>query len=77
TARLLIIQAGAAVRVGDTDVFNNNLKQAEQRIASSKDAFNVYENRAVKTETDLALEPELNKAYNDYVEKGIMPMLKA
>nr|WP_152495266.1 MULTISPECIES: methyl-accepting chemotaxis protein [Dickeya] len=77
TARLLIIQAGAAVRVGDTEVFNNNLKQAEQRIASSKDAFNVYENRAVKTDTDLALEPELNKAYNDYVGKGIMPMLKA
>ncbi len=77
TARLLIIQAGAAVRVGDTEVFNNNLKQAEQRIASSKDAFKVYENRAVKTDTDLALEPELNKAYNDYVEKGIMPMLKA
>ncbi|ATZ95053.1 methyl-accepting chemotaxis protein [Dickeya sp. Secpp 1600] len=77
TARLLIIQAGAAVRVGDTEVFNNNLKQAEQRIASSKDAFKVYENRTVKTDTDLALEPELNKAYNDYVEKGIMPMLKA
>ncbi|MBX9444450.1 methyl-accepting chemotaxis protein [Dickeya chrysanthemi] len=77
TARLLIIQAGAAVRVGDTDVFNNNLKQAEQRIASSKDAFQVYENRSVKTDTDLALEPELNKAYNEYVEKGIMPMLKA
>ncbi|RNM26713.1 methyl-accepting chemotaxis protein [Dickeya undicola] len=77
TARLLIIQAGAAVRVGDTEVFNNNLKQAEQRIASSKDAFKVYENRAVKTDTDLALEPDLNKAYNDYVEKGIMPMLKA
>ncbi|WP_042871332.1 methyl-accepting chemotaxis protein [Dickeya poaceiphila] len=77
TARLLIIQAGAAVRVGDTDVFNNNLKQAEQRIASSKDSFKVYENRVVKTDADLALEPELNKAYNDYIEKGIMPMLKA
>ncbi|MGM3174033.1 methyl-accepting chemotaxis protein [Dickeya lacustris] len=77
TARLLIIQAGAAVRVGDTEVFNSNLKQAEQRIAMSKDAFNVYENRSVRTETDAALEPELNKAYSEYVEKGIMPMLKA
>ncbi|MBP2835866.1 methyl-accepting chemotaxis protein [Dickeya parazeae] len=77
TARLLIIQAGAAVRVGDTDVFNNNLKQAEQRIAASKEAFKAYQNRSVKTDTDLAIDPELNKAYNDYLEKGIMPMLKA
>ncbi|MGM3185632.1 methyl-accepting chemotaxis protein [Musicola paradisiaca] len=77
TARLLIIQAGAAVRVGDTEVFNNNIKQAEQRIVMSKDAFNIYENRTVKTDTDIALDPDLKKAYNDYIEKGILPMLKA
>lgn len=36
TARLLLIQAAAAARIGDSQVFNDNLKQAEQRLDQSK-----------------------------------------
>lgn len=36
TARLLLIQAAAAARIGDSQVFNDNLKQAEQRLEQSK-----------------------------------------
>ncbi|WJV52198.1 methyl-accepting chemotaxis protein [Prodigiosinella aquatilis] len=77
TARLLLIQAAAAVRVGDTKVYNDNLQQAENRIAQSKRAYQVYENRSIKTATDIALDPALKKAYNAYIEQGIMPTLQA
>ncbi|MCL2899798.1 methyl-accepting chemotaxis protein [Brenneria tiliae] len=75
TARLLLIQAAAAARIGDSEVFNDNLKQATQRIEQSQQAFLVYEQRPVKTAQDAALDASLRKAYDDYINQGVMPML--
>ncbi|WP_409307279.1 methyl-accepting chemotaxis protein [Pectobacterium sp. B1J-3] len=77
TARLLLIQAAAAARIGDSDVFNGNLKQALQRLEQSKQAFLIYEQRPVKTAQDSALDADLRKAYDDYVNNGITPMINA
>ncbi|MDY4332857.1 methyl-accepting chemotaxis protein [Pectobacterium brasiliense] len=77
TARLLLIQAAAAARIGDSQVFNDNLKQAEQRLEQSKKAFLVYEQRPVKTPQDMALDGDLRKSYDDYVNQGLMLMLTA
>lgn len=77
TARLLLIQAAAAARIGDSQVFNDNLKQAEQRLEQSKKAFMVYEDRPVKTPQDIALDGDLRKSYDAYVNQGIMLMLTA
>ncbi|MBE5203770.1 Tar ligand binding domain-containing protein [Pectobacterium quasiaquaticum] len=77
TARLLLIQAAAAARIGDSQVFNDNLKQAEQRLEQSKKAFLVYEQRSVKTPQDMALDGDLRKSYDAYVNQGLMLMLTA
>ncbi|RUS02504.1 methyl-accepting chemotaxis protein [Pectobacterium polaris] len=77
TARLLLIQAAAAARIGDSQVFNDNLKQAEQRLEQSKKAFTVYEQRPVKTPQDMALDGDLRKSYDAYVNQGLMLMLTA
>ncbi|MBN3264125.1 methyl-accepting chemotaxis protein [Pectobacterium brasiliense] len=77
TARLLLIQAAAAARIGDSQVFNDNLKQAEQRLEQSKKAFLVYEQRPVKTPQDMALDGDLRKSYDAYVSQGLMLMLTA
>ncbi|QQG29973.1 Tar ligand binding domain-containing protein [Pectobacterium carotovorum] len=77
TARLLLIQAAAAARIGDSQVFNDNLKQAEQRLEQSKKAFIVYEERPVKTQQDMALDSDLRKSYDAYVNQGLMLMLTA
>ncbi|WCG81904.1 methyl-accepting chemotaxis protein [Pectobacterium sp. A5351] len=77
TARLLLIQAAAAARIGDSQVFNDNLKQAEQRLEQSKKAFLVYEERPVKTPQDMALDGDLRKSYDAYVNQGLMLMLTA
>ncbi|WP_047710070.1 methyl-accepting chemotaxis protein [Pectobacterium atrosepticum] len=77
TARLLLIQAAAAARIGDSQVFNDNLKQAEQRLDQSKKAFLVYEERPVKTPQDMALDGDLRKSYDAYVNQGLMLMLTA
>ncbi|BES84315.1 methyl-accepting chemotaxis protein [Pectobacterium araliae] len=77
TARLLLIQAAAAARIGDSQVFNDNLKQAEQRLEQSKKAFLIYEERPVKTPQDMALDSDLRKSYDAYVNQGLMLMLTA
>ncbi|WP_224651107.1 methyl-accepting chemotaxis protein [Pectobacterium versatile] len=77
TARLLLIQAAAAARIGDSQVFNDNLKQAEQRLDQSKKAFRIYEERPVKTPQDMALDGDLRKSYDAYVSQGLMLMLTA
>ncbi|KFX07979.1 chemotaxis protein [Pectobacterium betavasculorum] len=77
TARLLLIQAAAAARIGDSQVFNDNLKQAEQRLEQSKKAFLVYEERPVKTPQDMELDADLRKSYDAYVNQGLMLMLTA
>ncbi|QTF07950.1 HAMP domain-containing protein [Brenneria izadpanahii] len=77
TARLLLIQASAAARIGDTDVFNENLKLALERVERAKQAFLFYEQRAVKSEQEIVLDAELRKAYDAYVNQGILPLINS
>ncbi|KHN53563.1 methyl-accepting chemotaxis protein [Pectobacterium fontis] len=77
TARLLLIQAAAAARIGDSQVFNDNLKQAEQRLEQSKKAFLIYEDRPIKTPQDMALDGDLRKSYDAYINQGLMLMMTA
>ncbi|MEI2264000.1 methyl-accepting chemotaxis protein [Erwinia sp. CGal63] len=77
TARLNIIHAGAAVRVGDMDLFNENLKQAEKRLQLAADNFQAYLNRRVKTPEDEALDGELTTRFNAYLNQGLQPMMKS
>ena len=75
TARLLLIQAAAAARVGDQDVFNKNLSDAATRLKQSQTAFDTYINRPGKNATDLALDEPLKKSYNAYMTQGMLPMM--
>ncbi|WP_312042692.1 methyl-accepting chemotaxis protein [Erwinia sp.] len=77
TARLNIIHAGTAVRVGDMDLFNENLKQAEKRIQQASDNFKIYMNRRIKTPADEALDNELNTRFTAYLSQGVLPMMKS
>lgn len=77
TARLNIIHAGAAVRVGDMDLFNENLRQAEKRIKQAADSFQAYTHRRIKTPADEALDGDLTTRFNAYVSEGLLPMVKS
>lgn len=77
TARLLLIQAAAAARIGDQDVFKQNLTDAASRIKQSQASFDSYINRPNKTDKDLALDEPLKQAYNAYLTKGMTPMLES
>ncbi|MBU9810128.1 Tar ligand binding domain-containing protein [Rahnella sp. C60] len=77
TARLLLIQAAAAARIGDQDVFNQNLKDAASRIKQSQTSFEAYINRPNKTDKDREIDEPLKKAYDDYLTKGMAPMLES
>ncbi|AEX52483.1 methyl-accepting chemotaxis protein [Rahnella aquatilis] len=77
TARLLLIQAAAAARIGDQDVFNQNLKDAASRIKQSQTSFDTYINRPNKTDKDRALDEPLKKAYDAYLTQGMAPMLES
>ncbi|MHA6311726.1 methyl-accepting chemotaxis protein [Pantoea sp. S-LA4] len=77
TARLTIIQAGAAARIGEMDEFRANVAAAEKRIQQAKDGFKVYADRKVKLPEDVALDDQLKARFNDYIEKGLIPMINA
>ncbi len=77
TARLTIIQAGAAARIGDMDEFRANVTAAEKRIQQAKDGFAVYQAREVKTPADTDLDATLQARFNDYINKGLIPMIDA
>jgi methyl-accepting chemotaxis protein-3 (ribose and galactose sensor receptor) len=77
TARLTIIQAGAAARIGEMDEFRANIAAAEKRIQQAKDGFAVYQTRKVKTPADMELDATLQARFNDYITKGLIPMIES
>ena len=77
TARLTIIQAGAAARIGEMDAFRANVAAAEKRIQQAKEGFAVYQAREVKTPADVELDATLQARFNDYINKGLIPMINA
>ncbi|EIB98412.1 MULTISPECIES: methyl-accepting chemotaxis protein [Pantoea] len=77
TARLTIIQAGAAARIGEMDEFRANVAAAEKRIQQAKEGFAVYEARKVKSPSDTELDATLQARFNNYITKGLLPMINA
>ena len=75
TARLTIIQAGAAARIGEMDDFRANIAAAEKRIQQAKQGFAVYMARVVKTPADVELDDTLQTRFNNYINKGLIPMI--
>ena len=77
TARLTVIHAGAAARIGEMDEFKANLDKTAARIKQAQDNFNIYLNRKVKTPADEALDAELKSRFDAYVNQGVAPMVKS
>ena len=77
TARINIIQAGAAARIGEMEQFRADVARTEKRIEQARAGFNVYMNRANKTPAGIALDEPLQTRFNAYIEKGLMPMINA
>ncbi|WP_181960871.1 Tar ligand binding domain-containing protein, partial [Klebsiella pneumoniae] len=67
SARINMIQAGAASRIAEMEAMKRNIAQAESEIK--------HQNRPVKTPADEALDTELNQRFQAYIT-GMQPMLK-
>ncbi|MDZ7278061.1 methyl-accepting chemotaxis protein [Pantoea eucrina] len=77
TARLNVIQSGAAARIGEMDSYRADLARTQQRINQAREGFNFYMNRPDKTPEGVALDGPLTTRFNDYVEKGLKPMIES
>lgn len=77
TARLILIQAGAAMRGGDQEQANIALDATAARLKQAQDAFNTYLNRGNKTPTDYSLDEPLKKAFDEYMTQGLQPMMQS
>ncbi|MCU5773267.1 methyl-accepting chemotaxis protein [Erwiniaceae bacterium BAC15a-03b] len=77
TARLLVIHAGAAARIGEMDEFKANLAAAEKRIKQAQDNFLIYINRGNKTADGINLDGPLKEKFDHYVSDGLQPMLSS
>ncbi|UDQ81858.1 methyl-accepting chemotaxis protein [Erwinia rhapontici] len=77
TARLTVIHAGASARIGEMDEFKANLATTEKRIKMARDSFNIYLHRPVKTPEGEALDIDLQKRFESYINQGLIPMVKS
>ncbi|MEH2921772.1 methyl-accepting chemotaxis protein [Samsonia erythrinae] len=75
--RLLLIQAGAASRINDREVFNAAYTEAATRINSSQKRLDEYLARADRRESENALDEDILKAYVNYRDNAILTMQKA
>ncbi|UUE38522.1 methyl-accepting chemotaxis protein [Pectobacterium aroidearum] len=76
-ARLLLIQAGAANRISDHEVFKSASDQAAGRVRASQKRLDEYLARPDKLESEKALDEDILKAYNNYRDNAIVVMQKA
>ncbi|MDU4941037.1 MAG: methyl-accepting chemotaxis protein [Mixta calida] len=77
TARLLVIHAAAAARIGEMEEFRSILSAVEKRLGQAQQNFTTYQNRPNKGEADSALDAPLQAHFNSYLEKGVMPMVQS
>lgn len=63
SARINMIQAGAASRIAEMEAMKRNIAQAESEIKQSQQGYRAYQNRSVKTPADEALDTELNQRF--------------
>ncbi|WP_409311279.1 methyl-accepting chemotaxis protein [Pectobacterium sp. B1J-3] len=75
--RLLLIQAGSANRIGDSEVFKVASDQAAGRIRASQKRLDEYFARPDKLASESSLDDEILKAYADYRDNAILVMQKA
>lgn len=75
SARINMIQAGAASHIAEMEAMKRNIAQAESEIKQSQQGYRAYQNRPVKTPADEALDTELNQRFQAYIT-GMQPMLK-
>ncbi|EFY9572767.1 methyl-accepting chemotaxis protein [Shigella flexneri] len=75
SARINMIQAGAASRIAEMEAMKRNIAQAESEIKQSQQGYRAYQNRPVKTPADEAFDTELNQRFQAYIT-GMQPMLK-
>lgn len=54
TARLNVLQSGAAARIGEMDGYRADLARTETRIEQAREGFKIYMDRKMKTPADLA-----------------------
>ncbi|HKM95821.1 MAG TPA: methyl-accepting chemotaxis protein [Buttiauxella sp.] len=76
SARLNIIHAGAAGRVADMDEMKLYIAEAGRLIKRSQSGIDIYMARADKVEEGDALDNQLRTHFNDYLTKGMQPMMK-
>ncbi|EGD0627364.1 methyl-accepting chemotaxis protein Trg [Escherichia coli] len=76
SARINMIQAGAASRIAEMEAMKRNIAQAESEIKQSQQGYRAYQNRPVKTPADEALDTELNQRFQAYIT-GMQPMFEA
>lgn len=74
-ARISMMHAGAASRIGEMNDMKANIAKAEKLFIQSQDGFYTYMSRAMKTPADEALDGELNTSFKTYID-GLQPMLK-
>ncbi|MGS6559008.1 Tar ligand binding domain-containing protein, partial [Escherichia coli] len=67
SARINMIQAGAASRIAEMEAMKRNIAQAESEIKQSQQGYRAYQNRSVKTPADEALDTELNQRFQAYI----------
>ncbi|ORM68302.1 methyl-accepting chemotaxis protein [Pantoea rwandensis] len=77
TARLNVLQSGAAARIGEMDGYRADLARTETRIKQAREGFKVYMDRKAKTPEDLALDAPLTASFNEYIDKGLKPMIES
>ncbi|KTS01292.1 methyl-accepting chemotaxis protein [Pantoea dispersa] len=77
TARLNVLQSGAAARIGEMDGYRADLARTETRIKQAREGFKIYMDRKMKTPADLALDGPLTTSFNAYIDKGLKPMIES
>ena len=75
TARLLVIHAGAAARIGEMEEFKTNLAATEKRLKQAQENFDIYMSRPDKTPEGIALDGPLKENFATYLTKGLQPMI--
>ena len=77
TARLLVIHAGAAARIGEMDEFRAILGAADKRLGQAQQNFDTYLKRPNKSEADSVLDAPLKERFDAYLSQGLVPMVKS
>ena len=77
TARLNVLQSGAAARIGEMDGYRADLARTETRIKQAREGFKIYMDRKAKTPADIALDEPLTASFNAYIDKGLKPMIES